>query len=172
MKKNKHAQGKDFDIFTLWKTLLSIPVCTRVAHQDSSDVWVPQCIAGPGREPVPGSPDVTHSFVQQLNKTKRPEVVTSISELKPIARLCSFPSKKICLNVSVGLRQTFLLPCCLWLNRINLLIHLTFRWVASSSRRSCGLAVRCQHRLIPFRANGSLGGILQRSAFVLPAEGR
>ena len=41
MKKNKYVKGKDFDIFALGKTLLSIRVHTRAAHQDSNCVWVP-----------------------------------------------------------------------------------------------------------------------------------
>lgn len=97
--RNKYAEGKDFDMFALWNTLLSIPVRTSAAHGDSDRAWVPQRILGLSLQPVPGSPDAMRSFAQQLNEIKYPEVILSISKLKPfdepVAHLCSFPSKKI-----------------------------------------------------------------------------
>ena len=97
-----------------------------------------------------------HSFVQQQNKIKYPEVVMSISKLKPIIHLCSFP-----LIFFWSLLLVWSRPFCCVIGSdstgCDLLINLTFRLVASSSGSSYGLAVHGQHWLTPFRAKGSLG---------------
>lgn len=113
--------------------------------------WVPQCISGPGSEPVPDSP-VVPQFVLQPTLIKHPGAITHLNKTSHSS--LPLPFKGLVLSLSL---ETDILCCIAALAAQGSVSW--WIWLSDGCLEAPVLCLLCQHWLIP-SLEGALGPVL------------